>query len=141
MFLLGGNTKSRPEPSLESLSAFVWEELVFLSHNIKPPRFVGLVLFVSGRSHLGEEGGEEKTSFEAQHGDDTREASASPLLSEAWIGKTKWKPTPCLVTRKQTVSQAWIFHFLVIFPPQGSPFPLLKAHVPMESTMENSGHC
>lgn len=83
MFLLGGNTRSRPEPSLESLSAFVWEELTFVSHSIKPPVFVGLVLFVAGKSHLGEEEGEEETSFEAQCGDDTWEALASPSLTKA----------------------------------------------------------
>lgn len=53
MFLLGGNTRSGPEPSLESLSAFVWEELIFLSHNIKPPIFVGLVLLCARQEPPG----------------------------------------------------------------------------------------
>lgn len=139
MFLLGGNTRSGPEPSLEPLSAFVWEELIFLSHNIKPPIFVGLGLFVPGRSHLGEEGGEEETSFGAQHGGDTQEASA--LLTEAWIGRTKCKSTLSV----QSLGNKWFhkpgFSIIVIFPPQGSPFQPLKVLVPMGNTMENREHC
>lgn len=94
-----------------------------MSHNIKPSRSVGSVLFVPGRSHLGGEEGEEEeeTSFETQHGDDT--------------GLQRQNGNPHSLFSHQMVLQAWIFHSLIIFSPQGSPFPLLKAHVPMESTV------
>lgn len=89
---------------------------------------------------MGEGEGEEETSFEAQHGDDTWEASALPDRGLDWKDKVEIH-TLCSVIGKQMVSQAWIFNSPHYFPPQGSSFPPVKAHVPMGNTMENSGHC
>lgn len=83
-----------------------------------PPYLLVWCCCVPGRSHLGEGEGEEETSFEAQHGDDTREASALPDWGLDWKDKVEIH-TLCLVTGKQMVSQAWIFHSPCYVPPSG----------------------
>lgn len=122
MGLLEGNTRSGPEPSLESLFSFCLGVVDFSDSQHQTPHICWFSAVCAGQEPPGRRRRRRKNLF----------------WSPAWwwgLGLADWgldwkdkmeMHTLCLVTGRQMVSQTWIFCSPCYFPPSGQSFPASK---------------